>query len=203
MESNFQKLRDDTQIEHDALDGALDAALGKYAAVEPRSDLEQRILANLRSEQGKSPARSWWRWSAAGIVAALIVIVAALAWRSNEPTKKLAQHPSAPIEPVHSSPAQVAINNQPNALRPLAVQRTKARSRRVHAPVVVADAPKLDQFPSPEPLTAEELALVRYVRQFPQDAVMIASAQEEFEKEVQREAALSGQVTSNSIEEER
>jgi len=187
-------------MERDALDGMLDAALGKYAAVEPRSGLEHRILVNLRSEQGKSPARSWWRWSAAGVVAALIVIVAALAWKANRQTKSVAQqHAPAPILRVMSASAGSAEGAGPLP----GVRTVRANAQRNHPAAMASNGPKLGRFPSPEPLTPEELALVRYARQFPQDAVMIASAQEQFEKEVQQEAASSRQATSNSVEEER
>lgn len=189
--------------EDDAIDLALDAALGKYAAVEPRVGLEQRVLAQLQSESARLSNRSWWQWSAIGASAALLVIVGALAWRSNRPMKTVAQHQSAPIEAVHSSPVQIAMNDQTHALRPLAVQQTTTPRRHAHQSPTVADAPKLDQFPSPEPLTEEELALVRYVRGFRQDAVIVANAQEEFEKEVEQEVAAARQATSNSIEEER
>ena len=39
--------------ERDPLDRDLDAALAKYAAVEPRAGLEDRVLANLRAERGQ------------------------------------------------------------------------------------------------------------------------------------------------------
>lgn len=52
--------------------------------------------------------------------------------------------------------------------------------------MVVATGPKLDQFPSPQPLTEQELALARYVREFPQEADLIATAQVENEKAIQQ-----------------
>ncbi len=53
------------------------------------------------------------------------------------------------------------------------------------APIPAA-GPKLDQFPSPQPLSEQELALANYATTFPEEAVLIATAQEEFEKETQR-----------------
>ena len=87
--------------------------------------------------------------------------------------------------------------------RMLNARWVRSKPRRSHPSAVPADGPKLDQFPSPEPLSKEELAMARYVKKFPQDAATIASAQEEFEKEVQHEAEAFGQAPSNSTEEER
>jgi hypothetical protein len=59
------------------------------------------------------------------------------------------------------------------------VRRSAPRAR------AVAEAdPKLDVFPSPRPLSEEELALARYVRHFPSDAKLVAQAQEASEREV-------------------
>jgi hypothetical protein len=199
MESNCQKSWNNGQGEDEALDRALDAALAKYSAVEPRTGLEQRILASLRSERDRVPVSSRWQWSAVGVLA-LVVIIAALAWKSNRPTKSVAQqHAPAPIERVASTSAD---SSRSAGLLPTR-RAVQTNAQREHSALMASKGPKLTQFPSPEPLTQEELALVRYAKQFPEDAVVIASAQEEFEKEIQQEAAASGQSTSNSIEEER
>lgn len=189
--------------EEDVLDLALDEAVRKYAAVEPRPGLEQRVRAQLQSESTRLPRRSGWQWSAAGAIAALLVIVAALAWRSNKPVKMVSQQrPSSAVERAQPSATRVAVNSE---IQTTAVTqpRHKAMRHHIHQTLAVADAPKLDQFPSPEPLTKEELALVRYVRGFRQDAVIVANAQEEFEKEVEQEVAAGGPATSNSVEQER
>ena len=59
------------------LDRVLDAALAKYAAVEPRDGLEARILANLRTEQAESLRRVWWKWALVAATAAIGLDVAA------------------------------------------------------------------------------------------------------------------------------
>ena len=186
MKNDYQKSRDDVQNEGDALDHALDAALAKYSAVEPRSGLEQRILATLRSQQDRAPARSWWQWSAAGVVS-LVMIFAVLVWRSNKPQKTVARQPSAPIEAVHSSSVQIATSDRPNASRRSAVRETKARHHDVHRPVVVADAPKLDQFPSPRPLSEQEKLALEYVERFPEEASLMAQAQTNLARQLEME----------------
>jgi hypothetical protein len=65
--------------------------------------------------------------------------------------------------------------------------------------------PKLDQFPSPQPLSAEEIALARYVKNFPKEAQLVADAQEEFELETRKimNDAGSETPTSNPVQLER
>lgn len=199
MKSIPQKSQNEAQS--DLLNHALDAALAKYSSVEPRAGLEERILAGLQSERDRMPTHAWWRWSAVGIVAAVIVFALVLTWKAKQPARTVAQHLSAPSTIVGPSPTQVAAIGEAHRI-PDVRARYKAARHQVHLPVATA-APKLDQFPSPRPLTREELALVRYVKEFPRDAVTIASAQEEFEKEIQQGSAAKWQGTSDPIEEER
>jgi len=79
-------------------------------------------------------------------------------------------------------------NGEAHSVRPPGHQPIHSTLARPYQPKVVATAaPKLDQFPSPRPLSEQELALARYVNEFPQEAMLIARAQEEYEKEIQRE----------------
>ena len=59
---------------YDELDDALDAALAKYAAVEPRAGLEGRILAKLRTASEPAPDRAWWHWGVIATVAAVLLV---------------------------------------------------------------------------------------------------------------------------------
>jgi hypothetical protein len=52
----------------------LGAALEQYRNVEPRTGLEERILANLQSEQ-QSVRWFWWQWRPVLVSAAVIVIL--------------------------------------------------------------------------------------------------------------------------------
>ncbi len=46
-------------------------------------------------------------------------------------------------------------------------------------PAVVASGPKLDQFPSPRPLSEQEKILASYVTKYPKHAALIAQARAE------------------------
>jgi hypothetical protein len=184
MKSDDQRSWEDAGTEHDRLNHVLDVALTRYGAVEPGAGLEQRLLSRLRSETRTIPIRAWWRWSAAGALASLLVIACLPAWQSGGPAKTVAQHqPSAPIE-ILTPPSTSATSSVPGPVRFPSARAAHARPRRSHPLAAVAREPKLDQFPSPRPLSEEELALTRYVKQFPSEAIVVARAQEDFEKEL-------------------
>ena len=168
----------------DELDHALDAALAKYAAVEPRAGLEDRILANLRTERLRVPDRAWWRWGVAGALAAVVVLALGLAWRSTRPSQPVVKlRPTPTLQSAQKPAPQPASNaggkptrrNQPGPHRLVAAQGTTVHRAR---PEVIASAdPKLDQFPSPRPLSEQEKILLDYVGRFPVQAVRVAEAQ--------------------------
>ena len=59
----------------DALDRELNSALAKYATVEPRLGLEDRVLANLRAEREHVAERSPSRWSIMPIALAIVAVI--------------------------------------------------------------------------------------------------------------------------------
>lgn len=177
----------------DELDSTLDAALAKYAAIEPRAGLEDRVLANLRAERARVPDRSWWRWSLAGALAAMVVVAVALAWRSVKPfpsvvtnhnpaATQTAKEPATHV--VASSSGNQILRNQVPPQQRVALRRAATHHSRSKA--VMADNPKLDQFPSPQPLSEQEKILESYVANYPEHAALIARARAE---ELRRDAA--------------
>jgi len=188
-------------IERDNLDCVLDAALAKYAAVEPRAGVEQRVLANLRAEQAKPRYRNLWQLAAVAALASLIV-VAVLAWRPSRSSRPVAMRlPVATPQTTHATAPQFISKAIPPRRT---TTKKKAISQRPTQPFV-ATMPKLDQFPSPQPLTEQELALARYAQSFPGEATLIAQAQQEFELEIQKEMNDAGSESrpSGSTQQER
>jgi hypothetical protein len=167
----------------DELDSTLDAALANYAAVEPRAGLENRVLSNLRAERSPVPDRAWWRWSVAGALIAVVVVALALAWRSGKPSHPVASNHSSTAPQVSEEPAAPLVaaggekQTRGNQARcpELAVVRRPTIDR---APpkAVTAALPKLDQFPSPRPLSEQEKILASYIKQYPERAVLLARA---------------------------
>ncbi|HTS38815.1 MAG TPA: hypothetical protein VMH04_24285 [Candidatus Solibacter sp.] len=159
------------------LDQALDAALARYAAVEPRAGLEDRILANLRAQPTEAAPRFWWRWGLAGglpwAVAALLVVAAAIAWRSSRPAPPIAHRPAVEAPAPKHPEYQVLVHNDATAIHPH--RRNALASQSGHSATVAA-VPKLDVFPSPQPLTEQEKLVLGYVNKNPEQAALLAEA---------------------------
>lgn len=171
------------------LDDELDSALAKYAAVEPRAGLEQRILANLKAQHRPARTVAWWRW--AGTLAAVLVITILAVWRAEkhrlEQVVQLPANASQKPQPQIANMRASGRNRQFSARVAMRRPRKRASPGATQAVGEESTKPKLDQFPSPQPLSQEELALARYAMEFPEEATLIAKAQDEYEREVQRE----------------
>jgi len=165
--------------EHD-IEGELDAALARYAAVERREGLEQRVLANLRLENARTARCAWGRWIAAGVAVASLAVL--LIWVGGRRTLPLnagsrpAQHEVASTSAEMLAPTATEARSHREGLT--------ERTRRTHLTDESAQEnadllPKPAQFPAPEPLTEQEKLLIQFVEQDPEDAVLVAQETKE------------------------
>jgi len=182
MKEHDHKQATDRQDAGDDLDRLLDAALAKYAQVEPRAGLENRVLATLQAERSRLPQRDWWRWSVAGAVAVVVVVVV-LTWRSGMfHGQEIAIHrsisaPAIPPPGVELPGSGVGPEVGKNdGHTPAPGPAPKHIMHRAHATEVASAKPKLDQFPSPQPLSEQERLLENYVAKYPERAVLLARA---------------------------
>jgi hypothetical protein len=162
----------------DALDRELDAALAKYASVEPRAGIEERVLAHLRAERTRVADRGWWRWALAATAAALIVVAVAVISNSARPSRP-ANRPLATTQHLSNPGTQMAKRRSKTVGRRGGGPVRRTNRHPADSTVVVAAAPKLDQFPSPQPLSEQEEILVSYVSEYPEHAALIARARME------------------------
>jgi hypothetical protein len=186
---------------HGELDRLIDATLAKNASVEPHPALEARILAHLRSEQPKPT--TWWQLASVATAAtaaavAAVLIVARLIVPSDP---RIVAHPSSEQ---HVAGPMAHLAHHDVSVLPAPRHKTQKRPRIVSS-AVASPAPKLDQFPSPQPLSAEEVALAQYAKNFPKEAQFVAQAQAEFDLETRKamDEAGSGTLSSGSIQQER
>jgi len=165
----------------DEFDRTLEAALAKYAAVEPRTGLEERVLANLGAERARVPDHAWWRWSAIAGVSAVIVVAMALSLRSDKPSHPVvANHPPTPIQAPQERGTEIISIAPRSGTRPAPPSTAPKPALRPWPPDVArARAPKLEQFPSPQPLSEQEKLLQNYVAENPEQAVLLARARTE------------------------
>ena len=185
------------EVKRDELDDKLDVALAKYVAVEPRTGLEERILANMRAARAQARDRAWWRWGLAAAVATVVVV--AMAWKLDKPSHSdMVRRPSGATPVLKEAGTRVVANGRRNGPRPLGPSQTrKPTATRAHPPATMAAEDRLDRFPSPQPLSEQELALARYVSEFPQEATLIARTQAEFENEIRQKMKETGSETDD------
>lgn len=160
----------------DELESVLDAALGRYTAVEPRAGLEQRVLANLRAERIRVAEHAWWRWRWAGALATIVAVAVALAWKSGKPSPPLvANSASVTIKsPVTVGTHVASVDG--DAPRPHGHSVRYTPRRPLQAQSAAAAIPRLDVFPSPQPLSEQEKIMASYLAEYPEHAALIARA---------------------------
>src|SRR5713226_790174 len=149
----------------------LERKLRKYGTAEPRSGLESRVLANLAVKAKRSGVRSAWPWLLAGASAAALFISIWLG------VVHLGSRKSQNITNPVISRAQGHHPSQTAPSTPTERQVTRRQPiKRAHAIAVaeLASEPRLNQFPSPRPLSEQELLFANYAERFPQEAVLIA-----------------------------
>lgn len=181
--------------EKDELDRLLDSALASYADPGAGSGLEQRVLSSLAAAGAQGNTRSdvaryrrWPAWAVAVPVASLLLwfsiakIHHAPAIQNQEAHQ--ANGPQAPAASAPSHPDRSGAHNlTPSGAKPFAGAKPLIDSQAVTARLksrpdtgpnrsteaVNPDSlPKLDVFPTPQPLTPQEQALVVVAAQTPE-----------------------------------
>jgi hypothetical protein len=154
------------------LEKLLDAGLRHYTGAEPRPGLETRVLQTL----SKEPKRfKLWPWVSGLPIAAALLIGGALFITRRMPVEQISG-----VTTPSASNIQIDVQTKILLAQPQPGPRRIARSRTdVHRsmhPAVAHSDPRLEQFPSPQPLNEQEEMLVRYVQAKPQEATMLAQA---------------------------
>jgi len=177
------------------------------------------VLAGLRQRNPRDAYRSWWRWGLSFAVTAIVIAAAGLALRSAKHPQPLVQNPPSISVPQIAAPSVTAPQNRetkkpevqmakeiPSTAEQLHGESAhKDRPRVAGTQMAVTPVPRLEHFPSIQTPSPEVAAMVQYAKQFPQDALVIAQAQEEFEAEIQQDMQSDATQTkpSNSDRQER
>ncbi len=167
------------------MDQWLESVLSQYCKAEPRSGLENRVLATLQAEQNRiAPQRPWW-W-AIGTATALAGVVAAI-WIGENTHDK---YPRSAARTSMTREQEFRSSTQPGATPQVAHAAdsyepgrfpAKHIAKRIPAQrptrdLASANPPKLSQFPSPAPLSQQEQILMSFVAQHPEKAARVAQA---------------------------
>ena len=184
----------------DNLDEWLDRALREYGQAQPMAGLEGRILEHLAERRRvASPPRWWLVFAALGALAGVLAVL----WVGRHSRPGGQSRPSmAALSHAHEIESPVKDNEiiRRSQATPTPHQRTRQR-RILRVEVEQPLTPKLDQFPSRRPLSPEEQMLKRYVREFPEDAALVAREQAQLETEIEKRFA---EITrENRSQEER
>jgi hypothetical protein len=140
------------------LERMIDAALPGYSSAEPRPGLEERVLARALDAKPRVPRISWQLWFAVPAFAVLLIFLI------------LPRTHHQPLRPIQSSSANLptTVRSAPETIAaPHVVPTAKKAHPRLSPTVLAAEPrslPRLEVFPSPSPLTAEEQTLVAYSR---------------------------------------
>jgi hypothetical protein len=157
--------------EKDDLDLLIDSALATYADPGPDAGLEGRVLAALSPVRKVTPrvrALIRWRWLpwaiALPIAAGLFFLWLSTQRQKPLPTSEPQQARESVLDAIapHADSRDVSPIKEPH--------RHTVRIKQPPSPVQTAQAaplPKLDVFPTPQPMTPEESALTAVVTQTP------------------------------------
>jgi hypothetical protein len=187
------------------VDEWLESKISEYGKVEPRAGLDGRILANLEAERHRIAARSRWWWTIG--TAAAMASIAMLLWAGHSSqgrnTRSIARSSTASSTASsstrHSENSHKSIQTPPQVGPPVgeAPLREAAMSGSARRPIrdlARAVAPKLEQFPSSQPLSEQEQMLMSYVEEYPERAAFIAQARAEaLQRDREEEAAAAAQ----------
>lgn len=170
--------------DRDQFDDWLDNALRQYGNAEPRIGLESRIFANIALRGKHARFRYSYAWLLAGATAGALLIGLWLGiWhRPFGAPQKVAGQQTARNAATQAGPKIIpAVRHRHRG--------TKLRRRReangIRA-VELAGAPSLEQFPSPRPLSQQEVLLAKYAQHFPAEAALIAQQQDKFRQEIEQ-----------------
>lgn len=188
----------------DKIERWIDQALRQHGNADAGPGFEARLLARVkeRDEIVRARQRLWWAFGFAAVVTA--VILAGL-WLSYEP------HPTTPVahrqfEDGKDKSAAIPLQQEPSGTAPTGEASTQRRAtarNRTLDKTLAREAPKLDQFPSPAPLSEQEQIMARYVGEHRQHAVMLARAETDLLERDRRERRAQDSSKQNISNEER
>lgn len=163
--------------ERDELDMLIDSALSTYA--EPRPGLDQRTLARISGEVRRSAQRRILLAITAPLAVSLLLFVCFIMIAAHSRPGPVAYAPFVP-SPTHAVTAPAA-HPLAHPIDPAHRQFPKPPAIRVQARII--QRPKLDLFPTPQPLSAGEQALIHFVAQAPEaDRKALIEAQQRLDE---------------------
>jgi len=164
--------------EKDRFDDLLEGALRRYSEVEPRTGLEGRVLARLAQENHTNWRRPW-AWASAAAFACLLAVVAWIGIVGKRERPDIERQAAEIVKREN----QLEIGEvRPRIKDTRSAEKHSVRKGPQQAPYTT---PRLEQFPSPRPLSEQEKLLVAYANEYPKQAAEVAQEQSRRDKELQ------------------
>jgi hypothetical protein len=159
------------------VDQWLESALSQYGNAEPRTGLENRVLANLQAERNRIASRRPWWWAAGAATATAVAIAMALWVGKSGNERNPANTMGASTTTQREQRALVQSAPSPHVSHPAREIAQRMPASRSVREAVVATMPKLGQFPSRRNMSEEELLLARLLKeQSDKEALLEATA---------------------------
>ncbi len=152
------------------LDALIRSSIASYGEPAPNSKLAPRILMRIAAEPEPTPAHRWLPWAIAlPIAASLITIFMFFDTRPVHAPAGLANQARVAAPQVNSPAASLAKDAPYQTRREKLneLSRSNVRPQKAAAVAKAQPLPKLDVFPTPQPLTPEEQALVQFAWRAP------------------------------------
>ncbi len=180
---------DPIKREHE-VDEWLESALRQYGKAEPRAGLENRVLASLQFERTRTSAPNRWWWVAGTATVLAAIAIAVFVWQDGREARPAN---TAAVTTTHRAETRgpIAPRSVPQIAHAAGNDFAKQVTARgpIHS-VAVAAMSKLEQFPSPRPLSEQEKLLMSYVARDPEKAALVAQARAEaLQRDREEEAA--------------
>jgi hypothetical protein len=153
-------MREPDEHEFDELDRLMDAALSSYADPGVAGDLDERILRYVTASARQRRRARWLAWAIVLPAAACALIAVAVLFRKPEPApgnSEIARHRQVPEVRQQSDHSPQLKTTHLGAVR--------FHSRPPISKAAPEELPRLAVFPTPQPLTPQELALTVYASQ--------------------------------------
>lgn len=151
------------------LDELLDSVFSQYSAVEPRPGLETRIMARIAESRSASSRNGALHWLWAGTAAAAIAAMVAVSFFSRPITRTQRISNTAQTHPQSVSPAPIARASRHRS-PPRQIRVTRRTVRQLSAVKV-----RQEVFPTPVPLSKQEILLLRYLSRTPREELLAQS----------------------------
>ncbi|MFI5118046.1 MAG: hypothetical protein ACHP8B_15250 [Terriglobales bacterium] len=155
------------------VDEWLESALRQYGRAEPRAGLESRVLASLQVERTRTAAPKRWWWAVGTVTALAAMVVTVWVWQSRREAR-----PASTAGITNTTHHEVVTTHPAEGYSAKQVT-TRRLARGLIRNAAVAASPKMEQFPSPQPLSDQERILMSYVARNPENAALVAQARAE------------------------